>query len=106
MRGPMQFGMYAPESQLLLKAATVPPPGIFTASRSPRGLDMVAKYAAWWFLNYDKAAADTGQVMESLRDCTPGQAGETQGDRLMLLGSEGRNSDAVQCDRATVCRVG
>ncbi len=27
---------------------------------------MVAKYADWWFLDYDKSAADTGEVMESL----------------------------------------
>jgi FMNH2-dependent dimethyl sulfone monooxygenase len=55
------------ESQLLLKPATVPPPEIFTASRSPRGLDMVAKYADWWFLDYDKSAGDTDAVMESLQ---------------------------------------
>jgi len=55
------------ESQLLLKPATVPPPEIFTASRSERGLEMVAKYADWWFLDYDKSAADTADVMESLR---------------------------------------
>src|SRR5262245_56714296 len=55
------------ESQLLLKPATVPPPEIFTASRSPRGLDMVARCADWWFLDYDKSAADPADVMESLR---------------------------------------
>jgi FMNH2-dependent dimethyl sulfone monooxygenase len=55
------------QSQLLLKPATVPPPEVFTASRSPRGLDMVAQYADWWFLDYDKSAADTAGVMESLR---------------------------------------
>jgi FMNH2-dependent dimethyl sulfone monooxygenase len=55
------------ESQLLLKPATVPPPEIFTASRSPRGLEMVAKYADWWFIDYDKSAADVAGVEESLR---------------------------------------
>ena len=55
------------ESQLLLKPATAPPPEIFTASRSERGLEMVAKYADWWFLDYDKDAADTAGVMDSLQ---------------------------------------
>jgi FMNH2-dependent dimethyl sulfone monooxygenase len=55
------------ESQLLIKPATIPPPEIFTASRSERGLDMVAKYADWWFLDYDKGAADTAAVEASLR---------------------------------------
>jgi dimethylsulfone monooxygenase len=54
------------ESQLLLKPASTQMPEIFTASRSPRGLDMVARHADWWFLDYDKGAADTAQVMESL----------------------------------------
>jgi FMNH2-dependent dimethyl sulfone monooxygenase len=53
------------ESQLLLKPATVPE--IFTASRSERGLEMVAKYADWWFLDFDKNAADLAGVEESLR---------------------------------------
>ena len=60
------------ESQLLLKPATVPPPEIFTASRSERGLEMVAKYADWWFLDYDKSAADVDGVMESLRRAIEG----------------------------------
>jgi FMNH2-dependent dimethyl sulfone monooxygenase len=60
------------ESQLLIKPATVPPPEIFTASRSPRGLEMVAKYADWWFLDYDKSAADTAGVEESLRRAIDG----------------------------------
>jgi len=60
------------ESQLLIKPATVPPPEIFTASRSPRGLEMVAKYADWWFIDYDKSAADTKGVEESLRRAIAG----------------------------------
>ena len=58
------------ESQLLLKPATVPE--IFTASRSERGLEMVAKYADWWFLDYDKGAADLAGVEESLRRAMDG----------------------------------
>ncbi|MDP2358048.1 MAG: LLM class flavin-dependent oxidoreductase [Beijerinckiaceae bacterium] len=53
-------------AQLLLKPATSRPPEIFTASRSPRGLDMVATVGDWWFLDYDKSAETTEQVMESL----------------------------------------
>ena len=58
------------ESQLLLKPATVPE--IFTASRSERGLEMVAKYADWWFLDYDKSAADLAAVEDSLRRAMDG----------------------------------
>ncbi len=53
------------ESQLLLKPASAPE--IFTASRSERGLEMVAKYADWWFLDYDKNATDLAGVEASLR---------------------------------------
>jgi FMNH2-dependent dimethyl sulfone monooxygenase len=58
------------ESQLLLKPATVPE--IFTASRSERGLEMVAKYADWWFLDYDKSATDLAGVEDSLRRAMEG----------------------------------
>lgn len=58
------------ESQLLLKPATVPE--IFTASRSERGLEMVAKYADWWFIDYDKSATDLAGVEESLRRAMDG----------------------------------
>ena len=60
------------ESQLLIKPATVPPPEIFTASRSPRGLEMVAKYADWWFIDYDKSATDLAGVEDSLRRAMDG----------------------------------
>jgi alkanesulfonate monooxygenase SsuD/methylene tetrahydromethanopterin reductase-like flavin-dependent oxidoreductase (luciferase family) len=42
-------------------------PEIFTASRSERGLEMVAKYADWWFLDFDKSATDLAGVEDSLR---------------------------------------
>jgi dimethylsulfone monooxygenase len=58
------------ESQLLLKPATVPE--IFTASRSERGLQMVAEYADWWFLDYDKSATDLAGVEDSLRRAMDG----------------------------------
>ena len=45
---------------------------IFTASRSERGLEMVAKYADWWFLDYDKSAADLAGVEDSLRRAMDG----------------------------------
>ena len=60
------------ESQLLLKPATVPE--IFTASRSERGLEMVAKYADWWFLDYDKSATDLAGVEDSLRHAMDGMS--------------------------------
>jgi dimethylsulfone monooxygenase len=60
------------ESQLLLKPATASLPEIFTASRSERGLEMVAKYADWWFLDFDKSAADVAGVEASLRSAIDG----------------------------------
>jgi FMNH2-dependent dimethyl sulfone monooxygenase len=54
-------------AELLLKPASVTPPEIFTASRSERGLEMVAKCGDWWFLDYDKEAETIEEVMESLR---------------------------------------
>lgn len=44
------------DAQLLLKPATPEPPEIFTASRSARGLDMVARVGDWWFVDFDKTA--------------------------------------------------
>jgi FMNH2-dependent dimethyl sulfone monooxygenase len=54
-------------SRLLLKPATPTLPEIFTASRSPRGLDMVAKAGDWWFLDFDKEAETVRDVMDSLQ---------------------------------------
>lgn len=54
-------------AELRLKPASAAPPEIFTASRSPRGLDMIARSGDWWFLDYDKEATTTEMVMESLR---------------------------------------
>ncbi|MGE3247282.1 MAG: LLM class flavin-dependent oxidoreductase [Beijerinckiaceae bacterium] len=55
------------DAQLLLRPATPEPPEVFTASRSPRGLDMIAKVADWWFVDYDKEAETTEDVMDSLQ---------------------------------------
>lgn len=55
------------KTQLLLRPATPTLPEIFTASRSPRGLDMVAKVGDWWFLDFDKEAETTQDVMDSLQ---------------------------------------
>ena len=54
-------------AELLLRPATPEPPEVFTASRSPRGLDMIAKVADWWFVDYDKEAETTDDVMVSLQ---------------------------------------
>jgi len=53
-------------AELLLKPASAAPPEIYTASRSPAGLDMVARTADWWFLSFDKGAATTEAMMESI----------------------------------------
>jgi FMNH2-dependent dimethyl sulfone monooxygenase len=68
------------KAELLLKPATATPPEIFTASRSPRGLDMVARIADWWFLDFDKTARTTYEVEDSLR-CSI-EAVEERADRL------------------------
>jgi FMNH2-dependent dimethyl sulfone monooxygenase len=54
-------------AQVMLKPATPQPPEIFTASRSPRGLEMISRIGDWWFLDYDKTAPDTQTVMDSLQ---------------------------------------
>lgn len=56
------------DAELLLGPATPEPPEVFTASRSPRGLDMVAQIADWWFVDYDKEAETTEEVIESLTE--------------------------------------
>jgi dimethylsulfone monooxygenase len=53
--------------QLMLRPATATPPDIYTASRSERGLDMVAKYADWWFLDFPKTVQNAKEAMESLQ---------------------------------------
>lgn len=93
------------KSQLLLKPATPEPPEIFTASRSPRGLDMVAKIADWWFVDYDKEAGGTEDVMRSLE-----KAIESVRSRAQALGRTVRfaynpfvcfgDSEADACKRA------
>ena len=53
-------------AELLLRPASPEPPEIFTASRSPAGLDMVAQIADWWFLSFDKGAETTEAMMASI----------------------------------------
>lgn len=54
------------EARLLLRPAGARLPEIFTASRSPRGLDMVARVADWWFLAFDKGAPTTAEMQASI----------------------------------------
>jgi FMNH2-dependent dimethyl sulfone monooxygenase len=62
-----QKGEFYPvhEEQLLLKPATAEPPEIFTASRSPRGLDMVARVGDWWFVDFDKTSETAADYMRN-----------------------------------------
>jgi FMNH2-dependent dimethyl sulfone monooxygenase len=53
------------KAQLLLRPAGALPE-IFTASRSPRGLDLVARIADWWFLAFDKGAPTTKEMQDSI----------------------------------------
>ena len=53
------------EAELLLR-----PAGhleVFAASRSPRGLDMVARSADWWFVDFDLTSTSTAQVLEAIK---------------------------------------
>jgi FMNH2-dependent dimethyl sulfone monooxygenase len=54
-------------AELRLRPATAQPPEIFTASRSERGLDMVAKIADWWFVDFDKTATTPEEYMEGVQ---------------------------------------
>jgi FMNH2-dependent dimethyl sulfone monooxygenase len=67
-------------AELLLRPATAAPPDIFTASRSARGLDMVAAKADWWFLDFDKGAAGPDDVLRSLEASIAGM--RKRADRL------------------------
>jgi FMNH2-dependent dimethyl sulfone monooxygenase len=62
-------GAYYPAdaAELRLKPATAQPPEIFTASRSERGLDMVAKIADWWFVDFDKTATTPDEYMDGVQ---------------------------------------
>jgi FMNH2-dependent dimethyl sulfone monooxygenase len=53
--------------ELLLRPATPTPPDIFTASRSERGLDMVARHADWWFVDFPKTVQNAQELMDSLK---------------------------------------
>ena len=54
-------------AKLLLKPATAAPPEVFTAARSDRGLEMVAKAGDWWFVDYDKRATTPEEYLEGAR---------------------------------------
>ncbi len=54
-------------TELQLKPATTAPPEIFAAARTGVGLDMVARTADWWFVDYPKTVADTADVEAALR---------------------------------------
>src|SRR4029453_12801678 len=43
------------------------PPDIFTASRSERGLDMVAKHADWWFVDFPKTVQNAQEMMQNVK---------------------------------------
>lgn len=55
------------DSELLLKPATAHAPEIFTAARSEEGLEMVARTADWWFVDYPKTVKDATEVEASLK---------------------------------------
>ena len=46
--------------------ATREPPPVFTAARSERGLEMVAKVGDWWFVDYDKRATNPQEYLEGV----------------------------------------
>jgi FMNH2-dependent dimethyl sulfone monooxygenase len=54
-------------AELRLRPATANPPEIFTASRSERGLDMVAKIADWWFVDFDKTGTTPEDYMQGVK---------------------------------------
>ena len=54
-------------AQLLLKPAVRTMPEIFTASRSSRGLDMVARVGDWWFVDFDKTSQNADEYFANVR---------------------------------------
>jgi FMNH2-dependent dimethyl sulfone monooxygenase len=64
-----QAGAYYPvdAAELRLRPATIEPPEIFTASRSERGLEMVAKIADWWFVDFDKTGTTPDDYMDGVK---------------------------------------
>jgi FMNH2-dependent dimethyl sulfone monooxygenase len=54
-------------SRLLLKPASPGGLEIFTASRSPAGLEMIARVGDWWFVDFDKNARDSAEYFEGAR---------------------------------------
>jgi FMNH2-dependent dimethyl sulfone monooxygenase len=73
-------GAYFPveAAELRLKPATATPPEVFTASRSERGLEMVAKVADWWFVDFDKTATTPDEYMEGVRQSIAGMRKRAQ----------------------------
>ena len=54
------------KAQLLLKPATPQPPELFSVSRSERGLEFIASHCDWWFVEIDKDAASTDEVLRGI----------------------------------------
>lgn len=54
------------KARLLLKPATVTPPEIFSVSRSDRGLNFIAEYCDWWFIELPTDAASTDDFLRSI----------------------------------------
>lgn len=65
-------------AELLLRPANSQPPEIYTASRSPAGLDMVARIADWWFLSFDKSAATADAMLDSIKRSIDGMKERAQ----------------------------
>lgn len=56
------------EGQLLLKPASPTPPDIYSVSRGDRGLDLIAKYCDWYFLENPKDATSVDDLMRGVED--------------------------------------
>ena len=54
-------------AKLLLKPASREPPDVFTAARSERGLEMVARVGDWWFVDYDKRVTNADEYFEGVK---------------------------------------
>lgn len=65
-------------AELLLRPANSQLPEIYTASRSPAGLDMVARVADWWFLSFDKFAATADAMFDSIKRSIDGMRESAQ----------------------------
>ena len=74
-------------SEMMFSPLFPVPPEIFTASRSPRGLDMVARTGDWWFVDFDKTSSTPDEYFANVRRAIEDMRGRARREgRTVRLG--------------------